>query len=65
MDNRRDLPGYKSYRLRGTGERAPVFVAFLEIVGSDGDGAAVNGVRSAAPSWLSSTRASATTSAPT
>jgi gamma-glutamylcyclotransferase (GGCT)/AIG2-like uncharacterized protein YtfP len=42
MDNRRDLPGYKWYRLRATGERPPVHVAFLDLV-ADGDGA-VNGL---------------------
>ena len=31
MDNRRDLPGYKYYRLRRDGSRPPVFVAFLDI----------------------------------
>ncbi len=31
MDNRLDVPGYKSYRLRCDGSRPPVFVAFLDI----------------------------------
>jgi hypothetical protein len=31
MDNRRDLPGYKSYRLRADGSRPDVFVAFLDV----------------------------------
>jgi gamma-glutamylcyclotransferase (GGCT)/AIG2-like uncharacterized protein YtfP len=31
MDNRRDLDGYKSYRLRRDGSRPQVFVAFLDI----------------------------------
>jgi hypothetical protein len=31
MDNRVDLPGYKSYRLRSDGSRPPVFVAFVDI----------------------------------
>jgi hypothetical protein len=31
MDNSRDLPGYKSYRLRSDGSRPAVFVAFLDI----------------------------------
>lgn len=31
MDNRVDLPGYKSYRLRADGSRPAVFVAFLDI----------------------------------
>ncbi len=31
MDNRRDLPGYKSYRLRSDGSRPAVYVAFLDI----------------------------------
>ncbi len=43
MDNSRDLPGYKWYRQRATGERPAVFVAFLDIV-ADGDGGAVNGL---------------------
>lgn len=42
MDNRRDLPGYKWYRLASTGERPAVFVAFLDVVAADGQ--AVNGV---------------------
>lgn len=41
MDNRRDLPGYKWYRLRATGERPDAFVAFLDVVAGDG---AVNGL---------------------
>lgn len=41
MDNGRDLPGYKWYRLRPTGERPRAFVAFLDL--SPGDGA-VNGL---------------------
>jgi hypothetical protein len=32
MDNRVDLPGYKSYRLRSDGSRPAVSVAFLDIV---------------------------------
>lgn len=44
MDNRRDLPGYKWYRLRATGERPAVHVAFLDLVAdTDGD-ATVNGL---------------------
>jgi hypothetical protein len=31
MDNGRDLPGYKSYRLRSDGSRPQLFVAFLDI----------------------------------
>jgi hypothetical protein len=31
MDNRVDVPGYKSYRLRSDGSRPAVFVAFLDI----------------------------------
>ena len=31
MDNRADVPGYKSYRLRSDGARPAVFVAFLDI----------------------------------
>ncbi len=31
MDNARDLPGYKSYRLRADGSRPAVFVAYLDI----------------------------------
>jgi hypothetical protein len=31
MDNRRDLPGYKSYRLRADGSRPAVYVAFLDV----------------------------------
>ncbi|MBB4660896.1 gamma-glutamylcyclotransferase [Conexibacter arvalis] len=41
MDNARDLPGYKWYRLRATGERPQAFVAFLDVVPGDG---AVNGL---------------------
>src|SRR5436190_2374812 len=31
MDNRVDVPGYKSYRLRADGSRPAVFVAFIDI----------------------------------
>lgn len=31
MDNRLDVPGYKSYRLRSDGSRPEVFVAFLDV----------------------------------
>lgn len=31
MDNRVDLPGYKSYRLRADGSRPAVFVAFVDV----------------------------------
>lgn len=31
MDNRRDLPGYKYYRLRADSSRPQIFVAFLDI----------------------------------
>lgn len=31
MDNRADIPGYKSYRLRSDGSRPAVFVAFVDI----------------------------------
>lgn len=41
MDNAHDLPGYKWYRLRATGERPQAFVAFLDVVPGDG---AVNGL---------------------
>lgn len=41
MDNRRDLPGYKWYRLRATGERPRAFVAFLDVTPGDGT---VNGL---------------------
>jgi hypothetical protein len=44
MDNRRDLEGYKSYRLRTDGSRPAVFVAFLDIVqdpGTDTEGVLV------------------------
>jgi hypothetical protein len=37
MDNRVDIPGYKSYRLRADGSRPAVFVAFLDVVSSRGD----------------------------
>jgi gamma-glutamyl AIG2-like cyclotransferase len=43
MDNRRDLPGYKWYRLAATGARPAVFVAFLDVAPASG-GEAVNGV---------------------
>ncbi|MDO8211322.1 gamma-glutamylcyclotransferase family protein [Conexibacter sp. CPCC 206217] len=46
MDNRCDLPGYKWYRARASGERPDVYVAFLDLV-ADADGvgeAAVNGL---------------------
>lgn len=42
MDNRRDLPGYKWYRLAATGERPAIFVAFLDVVAAHGE--TVNGV---------------------
>jgi hypothetical protein len=42
MDNTRSIPGYKYYVDRATGERAPWYVAFLNIV-PDSD-ATVNGV---------------------
>lgn len=42
MDNRRDLPGYKWYRLRATGARPQAFVAFLDVVAAGADDA-VNG----------------------
>jgi hypothetical protein len=42
MDNTRDLPGYKSYRLRADGSRPEVFVAFLDI--EPHAGSAVTGV---------------------
>jgi hypothetical protein len=32
MDNRVDVPGYKTYRLRSDGSRPAVFVAFVDIV---------------------------------
>jgi hypothetical protein len=44
MDNARDLPGYKWYRLRATGERPALFVAFLDVVATSIDGLAVNGM---------------------
>lgn len=40
MDNRVDIPGYKSYRLRADGSRPAVFVAYLDVVP---DAAAVTG----------------------
>jgi gamma-glutamylcyclotransferase (GGCT)/AIG2-like uncharacterized protein YtfP len=40
MDNRRDLPGYKYYT-DATGRRPEVFVAYLDLLGSD---ATVNGL---------------------
>ncbi|HEY4280411.1 MAG TPA: gamma-glutamylcyclotransferase family protein [Conexibacter sp.] len=43
MDNRVDLPGYKWYRERASGERADGLVAFLDVAGADG-GSAVNGL---------------------
>jgi hypothetical protein len=43
MDNRVDLPGYKWYRVRATGQRADGFVAFLDLVPADGR-SAVNGL---------------------
>lgn len=45
MDNRRDLPGYKWYRSRESGERPALFVAFLDLaVDAAGGDAAVNGL---------------------
>jgi Gamma-glutamyl cyclotransferase, AIG2-like len=44
MDNCRDLPGYKWYRLRASGERPAVFVAFLDIVAAGDAAPPVNGV---------------------
>lgn len=41
MDNARDLPGYKWYRLRASGERPRGVVAFLDVAAGPG---AVNGV---------------------
>lgn len=35
MDNRVDVPGYKSYRRSDDGSRPEVFVAFLDIVADD------------------------------
>ena len=32
MDNRVDIPGYKSYRARSDGSRPAVFVAFVDVV---------------------------------
>lgn len=46
MDNRVDIPGYKSYRLREDGSRPAVHVAFLDIV--EHAGGAVDGVLIAA-----------------
>jgi len=42
MDNGRDLPGYKHYRLRSDGSRPAVFVAFLDL--EEDSRSAVNGV---------------------
>lgn len=42
MDNRLDLPGYKYYLDRATGERPPVFVTFLNV--EPRAGSAVNGL---------------------
>jgi dephospho-CoA kinase len=42
MDNRRDLPGYKSYRLRADASRPALYVAFLDI--ERHDDAVVTGV---------------------
>ena len=42
MDNRVDLPGYKSYRLRSDGSRPAAFVCFLDI--EPDPAAAVTGV---------------------
>jgi gamma-glutamylcyclotransferase (GGCT)/AIG2-like uncharacterized protein YtfP len=42
MDNRLDIPGYKSYRRSQDGSRPAVYVAFLDIV--EDPGAAVDGV---------------------
>jgi len=42
MDNRLDIPGYKSYRRLQDGTRPTVFVAFLDIV--EDPGAAIDGV---------------------
>jgi gamma-glutamylcyclotransferase (GGCT)/AIG2-like uncharacterized protein YtfP len=42
MDNRVDVPGYKSYRRPHDGSRPAVYVAFLDIV--EDAGAAVDGV---------------------
>ena len=36
MDNARDLPGYKYYRLRADGSRPPIFVAFLDVAADRG-----------------------------
>jgi gamma-glutamylcyclotransferase (GGCT)/AIG2-like uncharacterized protein YtfP len=43
MDNRRDLPGYKHYT-DGRGERPPVFVCFLDVIGDAPPSATVNGL---------------------
>jgi hypothetical protein len=42
MDNRKDIPGYKCYRLRADGSRPAVFVAFVDIQCDPAD--AVTGV---------------------
>ena len=42
MDNTRDLPGYKYYRDRDTGQRPPVYVTFLNL--RPDEGSTVNGV---------------------
>ena len=42
MDNRLDIPGYKSYRRLDDGSRPAVYVAFLDIV--EDPGAAIDGV---------------------
>jgi hypothetical protein len=42
MDNRVDVPGYKSYRLRADGSRPAVLVAFLDV--EPAPGAGVTGV---------------------
>ncbi len=42
MDNRVDVPGYKSYRLRADGSRPAVFVAYVDI--EPDPGTAVTGV---------------------
>lgn len=43
MDNRVDVPGYKSYRRRDDGSRPALYVAFLDIA-EDAGGGAVEGV---------------------
>jgi cation transport regulator ChaC len=53
MDNRRTLPGYKYFLDAATGERPPVFVAFLDLLpdpgaGVDGVAIPVDGARLAA-----------------